>query len=96
MGRVFVGSLLFGWGFLVVGANSGSDPYATTGDLYVGFVLVLTGTYFAGTGTLRARARASAVRSAASANPCEPPTAPITSPTRLRSNSRAPRASAGR
>jgi hypothetical protein len=73
MGRTFVGSLLFGWGFLVIGANSGSDPYATRGDLYVGFMLVLTGAYLAGTGTLRARARASAVTSPAEREPVRTP-----------------------
>lgn len=73
MGRIFVGSLLFGWGFLAIGANSGSDPYATKGDLYLGFVLVLTGVYLAGTGTLRARARASSVGSPAEREPVRTP-----------------------
>src|SRR5215217_4413905 len=61
MGRTFVGSLLFGWGFLVIGANSGNDPYATTGDLYFGVTMVAVGLYLAGTGIYRARTTSSTV-----------------------------------
>src|SRR5688500_16179327 len=62
MGRMFFGSLLFGWGSLVIGANSGGDPYATTGDLYFGFILVAVGVYLAGTGIYRARSMGSPVQ----------------------------------
>lgn len=104
MGPIVVGSLIFGWGFLVIGAISGSDPDAATGDLYVGFVLVLTvsylPTYLAGirTGGARVQARAEGFSGevAGRARARATTDALITSLARVRARPRTHRVSAGR
>jgi len=56
VGRVIIGCLLVAWAFLIVPANL-SGPYATVGDLFFGYFVLVLGFVLVFSGAFRTRSR---------------------------------------